>query len=1677
MRRFDLAGTFSVVLLLLVADLALSNACRAQISSVGNDQAPPTAGVGHDYIHSLTETVNPANGSLSIRIQIPLPKGRQLTLPFGYAYDSSGVHYPIDAGSGVAVWNHPQRAGWISSIPSLDVIQATASQGQFNYQCPYTTGYIFHDSAGSAHALNMSSWQPPTSQCQLMTLAPRNVLSGSDGFVGATSPSAVNYPGGGMPPVTVVDLHGNVYYFPTPISGLAWVEDTNGNHISFSNTSSTLVETDTTGRAALTATGLGTSQSTMVVSGLSASYQATWAAEPYNFTIPFVNVNSITGCDIVQPGSGTEPSGLTALTLPNGQSFHFYYESVYGLLNEIVYPTGGWVKYTWGLNPQSNIALFANASGSQGACEYQYGQPVITKRQVSYDGTTVAEEQDFTSYTTTWNPSNQTLWTSKGTQVTTYDNVRGLNFLTAYTYSPVTVGNNDPNSVSLFASQVPVESQIVYHDWTGTVLQAVNETWNNAYEIATKSTTLDNGQTSKVTYSYSPSAVLVTETDEYDYGQSSPARKTVANYASFPSTPIYPSGPTIQDRPCQKITYDGGGNRVAETDYLYDNGSAVCGAAGTPAVSSVSGLPTGTHDETNYGPTSTAPRGNLTNSTEQCFPNCKKQYVSYSTVVTTSTYDETGQILSMTDPNGNTTAYSYADSYSSGTPPGDTNAYVTQITLPQTAGVNHVENFSYNFAAGKLTQSKDQNQQITTYVYNDPLGRPSETDYANGGQTLFTYNDTAPSVTTRELRTAGVYVSTVAVMDKMGQVIDNQQTSAPVCAAVHSTVSYDGMGHPYQVSNPYCSTSDPTYGLTTYKYDALGRFTLLTHPDSSTVQTTYTGRATEETDEGTQESSGSKKLQRISQSDALGRLTSVCEVSSTALSVGSSPTPAACNLDVAATGFLTTYGYDVLGNLTSVSQGGLNARTFTYNSLSRLICSASPEIQNATCPASAPGTYVPGTTWYLYDQNGNLTMKYYPKPNQSNPSTTIVEQSAYDALNRLFSRDFPDPSTPQMIYAYDQSGYGYSIGRLTVAGNTTYGVQSAFTYDQMGRVTAQDQCGPLNCPNPGLHWKTLYSYDLLGNILSSTNGMGVTISYPRNAVGQLTGITSSLVDSNHPATLISSLAYNAPGGLISGTFGGSGPTLSETLGYSSRLQLQSLNVVIGTSSVYSYGLSYTPNGDILSVNDSVNGNWSYLYDDVNRLASATQTGQSSYTNVYDRYGNRWKQNFNGACTSGPTFCLTFDNNNHVNNGLLTYDAAGNVTADNMHQYAYDYENRLVSVDGGVTASYVYDYAGNRVRKTANGVSVDYIYDLAGRAVTEVSVPGSGAGTWNRTEIFADGKHLATYGGGATGTTYFDHSDWLGTERARTNVSATVVERCTSLPFGDNLSCTGTDTSPLHFTGKDRDSESGLDHFEFRKFSSAMGRFMSPDPAGMMAADIGSPQTLNRYAYVLNNPLSFTDPFGLDCAYLNSSGTGIDTGGIDQNSSSGECGKTGGYWVDGTVTLVNIDPNATTISLTGTTNGTNTTTASYQQDAVVTVGEYNNTSFNPYHHVVLGLLGQPQFGQNPRSDAQFLFELGRQGPTATVPGQIKQQKGGQLLRTARIRATGMQSQMLQNAMNQSAQNPPPYTIFGATGCDCGTWVQMMLGDAGINAGPPTRMPDVLMDQLNQIYPQQPQPPQQ
>jgi RHS repeat-associated protein len=125
------------------------------------------------------------------------------------------------------------------------------------------------------------------------------------------------------------------------------------------------------------------------------------------------------------------------------------------------------------------------------------------------------------------------------------------------------------------------------------------------------------------------------------------------------------------------------------------------------------------------------------------------------------------------------------------------------------------------------------------------------------------------------------------------------------------------------------------------------------------------------------------------------------------------------------------------------------------------------------------------------------------------------------------------------------------------------------------------------------------------------------------------------------------------------------------------------------------------------------------------------------------------------------------------------------------------------------------------------------------------------------------------------------------------------------------------------TGKERDAETGLDYFGARYMSAAQGRFTGPD-APFMDQHENDPQSWNLYSYVRNNPLIFTDPTGNDCVYLNSAGNGIDS--INNQNTSKDCGKTGGYWVDGTVTDARFAHGS--LILTGTTDGKDRTSSSY-----------------------------------------------------------------------------------------------------------------------------------------------------
>jgi len=188
----------------------------------------------------------------------------------------------------------------------------------------------------------------------------------------------------------------------------------------------------------------------------------------------------------------------------------------------------------------------------------------------------------------------------------------------------------------------------------------------------------------------------------------------------------------------------------------------------------------------------------------------------------------------------------------------------------------------------------------------------------------------------------------------------------------------------------------------------------------------------------------------------------------------------------------------------------------------------------------------------------------------------------------------------------------------------------------------------------------------------------------------------------------------------------------------------------------------------------------------------------------------------------------------------------------------------VTVLSSPTWYYVYDGDGNRVEKCtsstcpSNGTGTQYWRSLAGDPISESGLNG----TVNHEYIFFSGQRVARRDI-AGNTVHFYFSDHLGTHAVVMNAAGTQCEQDADYyPYGgvQNDYCTTPVAQNYKFTGKERDSESGLDNFGARYDAGSLGRFMTPDPLGGHQED---PQTLNKYAYVRNNPLNLTDPTGLD----------------------------------------------------------------------------------------------------------------------------------------------------------------------------------------------------------------------
>jgi RHS repeat-associated protein len=611
----------------------------------------------------------------------------------------------------------------------------------------------------------------------------------------------------------------------------------------------------------------------------------------------------------------------------------------------------------------------------------------------------------------------------------------------------------------------------------------------------------------------------------------------------------------------------------------------------------------------------------------------------------------------------------------------------------------------------------------------------------------------------------------------------------------------------------------------------------------------------------------------------------------------------------------TDYSYDALNNLLSATQkggaasGSWRVRSFAYDGLSRLTSETNPES---------------GTVSYSYNSSGDLASKNSPAPNQSG-TATVTTTYTYDALHRLTGTNYSDGTTPANYYYYDVAPswnpYATNVaGRVSNSknqyggGTSEMATATAYCYDKMGRVTEQWQQTPSLSPGGE---PVFSNFDMVGNLISTTDAAGTVISYGHDGASRITTITSSLNDANHPPTLWTAdptQGYYPEGDLEKATLGNG---LTESRVYTPRLSLPPCRINLNTSGgiptgcsgalptgiVQSYQLYYGPWGSAVNGNIDAwggsgvqNFNRGYGYDSLNRLATMSDVAPQpcqGLTWTIDAWGNMIAQTTTaGTCNN---FSSSVNTKNQLQSGYQ-YDAAGNVTYDGVHNYTYDAENRVIQVDSGSTATYVYNENGQRVRKsTAPGAFTEFFYGPNG--LVQSVYNGSG---WPAEYVFA-GSHLITdY---TNGTTDFVLTDHLGSTRLMTGVNQAVLSNMDYMPFGQQIA--GGSATTDKFTGQEYDSESGLYQFPFRYYESPMARFMTPDPAGLAAADPTNPQSWNRYAYVMNSPASLVDLLGLNpgggagtggcqgyaCGSQNYCGGGSFTGGGASPCYSSDCNLT------------------------------------------------------------------------------------------------------------------------------------------------------------------------------------------
>lgn len=778
---------------------------------------------------------------------------------------------------------------------------------------------------------------------------------------------------------------------------------------------------------------------------------------------------------------------------------------------------------------------------------------------------------------------------------------------------------------------------------------------------------------------------------------------------------------------------------------------------------------------------------------------------------------------------------------------------ISRITSAQGRWVD----FTYDVSS-RITAARDNAGRTVTYAYDD-TGRLSKVTDPAGGATEYTYDASHRMLTIKDAR--GIVYLTNEYDDK-GRVVKQTQADATTYQFAYTEsggrivqtdvtdprgnlrrVTFNpagyvlkdtrAVGKPEQRAVTYerqagtnllLSVTDALSRKTAYAYDALGNVKTITRLPGTTaaVTTSFTYEPAFNQVSGV--------------TDPLGHTTSLTYDDAGNLAAVKDPLGHETAFAYNAAGQLNAltdplgntvrFTYDA-GDLTAVTDPLGNTMTMIVDRAGRVISSTDPLGRLTVYQYDALSQVVKLTgpqgeeVSFTYDANGNRLSVKDPRGN--------VTRYAYDGMDRLVSRT--DPLLKAESYEYDEAG---SLTKFT----DRRGKVTTFKYDDLDRLTftgfgwtagenyessigrTYDAADRLTKTVDSLAGTDTFRYDNLDRLTSAVTPRG-TVSYAYDKASRRTRMTVA-------GQTAVNYAYDEANRLTRITQG----TSVVAFAYDDADRRTSLTL---------------PNGIVIS----------YDYDAASRPTAieykkgGVSLGDLSYG--YDAAGRRVRVGGTFARTNLPqaVASLPYNAANRLTKRAaknLTYDANGNLLGDGVNTYNWDARNRLVSMTGpGLTAGFTYDAFGRRIKKTINGAATDYVYD-GSNAVQEKAggTPTANMLTGSVDELFtrrdAAGTHAVL-------------PDALGSTLALVDSAGTPKTQYTYEPFGKTTESGSASGNTSQYTGRENDG-TGLYYYRARYYSPGLQRFISEDPIGFGGG-------INFYAYVRNDPINKSDPFGLE----------------------------------------------------------------------------------------------------------------------------------------------------------------------------------------------------------------------